>query len=1076
MDSPVQNPDNLTLLKQLMDNTSDATQVSLENGNLFYINEEASNRLGIPKEDASKYYVWDFEEIFKDHSVWHSHVQELKQIPHMIMEGTNVHQQSGEKFPVEVTVKHLSIEGQGYIVATSRDISERKKIEEELVYTNAYLKRAVSMAKMGSWELNLKTRELKWTENLYKIHELPEKSGMDLERAFSFYTKKDQVKIQKISEEVIVTGKEAEFTGKIHLKNGTFKWVKLKILLIQEEGTPNKLIGLTQDITDQQLVKEEIDKQIELQTLMIDISSTYINTKIEDLSKTINESLSRISRFVQADRGYVFDYNFLENTASNTYEWCAEGISPEIENLQGLPIEFIPSWIEKHQMGLLFEVPDIEVLEDENLKSILEPQGIKTLLTFPMLNEGNLIGFVGFDWVHDVHKFQDSEKKLLKIFGELLVSVSTKSALERSLIEAKEEAEKSNKAKSEFLANMSHEIRTPLNGVIGFTDLLINTELSEVQLQYVESANSSAHSLLGIINDILDFSKIEAGKLELEEVETDIVELIEQTADIVKFNTSSKDLELLLNIQVDIPRYIIVDPIRLKQILVNLLSNAIKFTNKGEVELIVKFEDYPTEQEVGKYTFSIRDTGIGISEEQQQKLFKSFSQADSSTTRKFGGTGLGLVISQMLAEKMDSQIEISSQVGVGSTFYFSIKRPYKSKVNNRIKEFSSIKKILLIDDNANNRKILSDILHHWKIETEEADNGLNALQILDEEKKFDILIVDYHMPFMDGLTTIAEAKKIIATFKGKKPKILLYSSVDDIQSDERFLNLEIDAKLIKPAKISELFNCLLSLADDRDLKNNLSKSSEQKFELHADGPFKILIAEDVPLNMILIKTILTSYFPKAEIIEAQNGEDAVNAFELNQPNLIFMDVHMPILDGYEATKKIREIESGSSSQTPIIALTAGALQSEKEACLEAGMNYFMTKPLEKQKILDLVKEIFKRVENDDSPLRKEEFDYESLLEMLANDAELLRSIMLQGFAEIEESLEKLCKVVMVDEKEKFNLLHKLKGLTGSLCMSEFSQSIRAMEEMDNPVMTIAASKKALANFKDLKYKIEKKLL
>lgn len=1076
MDSFQSNSDNLALLIKLMDNTSDATQVSLENGNLFYINEEASKRLGIDKEEACNYYVWDFEEVFKDQSVWHAHVQELKQIPHMIMEGTNVHQQSGERFPVEVTVKHLSIEGIGYIVATSRDISERKKIEDELVYTNVYLKRAMNMAKMGSWELDLETRELKWTENLYRIHELSEKNGMDLERAFSFYSKKDQVIIQKISEQVIATGKEAEFVGKIYLKNDTFKWVKLKILLIREEGTSNKLIGLTQDITDQQLVKEEIDKQIELQTLMIDISSTYINTKIEDLSKTINESLSRISQFVKADRGYVFDYNFIENTASNTYEWCAEGVPAEIENLQNLPIEFIPAWVEQHQNSQTFEVPDIATLENENLKSIIEPQGIKTLVTFPMLHEGNLIGFVGFDWVHEVHKFQDAEKKLLKIFGELLVSVTTKSALERSLILAKEEAEKSNKAKSEFLANMSHEIRTPLNGVIGFTDLLINTDLSEVQLQYVQSANSSAHSLLGIINDILDFSKIEAGKLELEEIEADIVELIEQTADIVKFNTSSKDLEFLLNIQIDMPRYLVVDAIRLKQILVNLLSNAIKFTERGEVELIVKFKESPTKQGIGLFTFSVRDTGIGISEEQQEKLFKSFSQADSSTTRKFGGTGLGLVISQMLAEKMDSQIELNSEVGKGSTFHFTIERPFQTSATTKTKEFTSIKKILLVDDNTNNRNILRDILNHWKIETDEVDNGLSALQILSEAKKYDILIVDYHMPYMDGLTTIGEAKKIISTFKGKKPKILLYSSVDEVQNDERYKSLNIDAKLIKPAKISELFNCLLSLADDQESISRQKNKSTTPADLHGDEPIKILIAEDVSLNMILLKTILMAHFPKAEIIEAQNGQEAIESFEVHQPNLIFMDVQMPIKDGFEATRGIREIEGNSGTQTPIIALTAGALQSEKEACLAAGMNYFMTKPLEKQKILDLVKQIFKRVESDDSPLRKEEFDYESLLEMLANDAELLRSIMHQGFAEIEESLEKLCKVVMADEKEKLNLLHKLKGLTGSLCMTEFSQSIRAIEEMENPIMTIAASKKALASFKDLKRKIEEKLL
>lgn len=1076
MDALHSNPENLALLKQLLDNTSDATQVSLENGNLFYINEEASARLGIPKSDVNKYFVWDFEEVFEDHDFWHSHVEELKHIPHMILEGTNINQKTGKKFPVEVTVKHLTIENQGYVVATSRDISERKQMEEELVYTNTFLKRAMNMAKMGSWELDLDTQELKWTDNLFKIHELPEKSEINLEKAFSFYSEEDKLQLQKLSEEVITNEKEVEFISKIHFPDGKYKWVKIKILLIKEDNASNKLIGLTQDITEQQRVKDQIERQIELQTLMIDISSKYINTKIENLASSINESLHRISTFVKADRGYVFDYDFTNNTASNTYEWCAEGVSPEIENLQNLPIDFIPAWVEKHQSSQTFEVPDISTLEDENLKSIIEPQGIKTLITFPMLNEGNLIGFVGFDWVNEVHPFQDAEKKLLKIFGELLVSVNTKSQLEQSLILAKDDAEKSNKAKSEFLANMSHEIRTPLNGVIGFTDLLINTDLSDVQLQYVESANSSAHSLLGIINDILDFSKIEAGKLELEEVETDIVELIEQTADIVKFNTSSKDLELLLNIQIDIPRYIIVDPIRLKQILVNLLSNAIKFTDKGEVELIVKFEENPSKEGVGQYTFSIRDTGIGISEEQQQKLFKSFSQADSSTTRKFGGTGLGLVISQMLAEKMDSKIELTSELKKGSTFYFSIDRPYKSNTSNKVKEFSSIKKILLVDDNANNRKILKEILNYWKIETEEVDNGLSALQILSEEKKYDILIVDFHMPYMDGLTTIGEAKKIMSTFKGKKPKILLYSSVDEVQTDERFLNLEIDAKLIKPAKISELFNCLLSLADDKETYEARQRKGTPEFELHADGPIKILIAEDVSLNMILLKTILMAHFPKCEIIEAKNGLEAIDAFETHVPNLIFMDVQMPVKDGFEATKGIREMEEGTGRKTPIIALTAGALQSEKDACFEAGMDYFMTKPLEKQKILDLVKEIFKKPTSNDTQLSKDEFDHESLLEMLSGDSDLLRSIMIQGFTEIEESLAKLCNVVLVDEKEKNNLLHKLKGLSGSLCMNEFAQSIKAMEEMENPVMTIAASKKALATFKDLKRKIEEKVL
>lgn len=1076
MDSMLPSQEYLTLLKKLLDNTTDATQVALENGNLFYINKEASNRLGIDPADAQKFYVWDFEEIFKDRAIWDSHVQELKQTSSMLIDGINIHQHTGKKIPVEVTVKHLQIEDMGFIVATSRDVSERKKIEDELLLTNNFLKRAMNMAKMGSWELNLESLKLEWTENLYKIHELPVNSHVDLDTAFNFYSKKDQLALKKISEEVVSTGKEAEFIGQLNLPSGNTKWVRIKALLLQEEGQANKLIGLTQDITEQKSAQDEIDKQIELQKLMIDISSTYINTKIEDLSKTVNESLSRISIFVGAERGYVFDYNFKDNTASNTYEWCAEGISPEIENLQNLPIEFIPAWVERHQNKLTFEVPDIDLLEDENLKEIIEPQGIKTLITFPMIHDEHLIGFVGFDWVNAVHTFQDAEKKLLKIFAELLVSVNTKSRLEQSLVRAKEDAEKSNKAKSEFLANMSHEIRTPLNGVIGFTDLLMNTDLSGVQLQYVQSANSSAHSLLGIINDILDFSKIEAGKLELEEVETDIIQLIEETADIVKFNTSSKDLEFLLNIQVNIPRLIVVDPIRLKQILVNLLSNAIKFTEKGEVELLVKFEGDKDNPSLGNYTFSVKDTGIGISLNQQEKLFKSFSQADSSTTRRFGGTGLGLVISQMLTEKMGSRIQISSELGKGSNFYFTIQRPFLNSGKSPVKEFSSIKKILIIDDNTNNRKILKDILEHWKIETEEAENGLSALQMLSQSKNYDILIVDYHMPYMDGLTTIIEAKKIISTFKGKKPKILLYSSVDEVQLDDRYQGLDIDAKLIKPAKISELFNCLLSLADDRNDTLQENKKLSYSLDLHGNGPLKILIAEDVSLNMILLKTILCSHFPSCEIIEAQNGQEAIDEFVSQQPDLIFMDVQMPVKDGYEATREIRILEKDKATKVPIIALTAGALQSEKEACLAIGMNFFMTKPLEKQKILDLVKEIFSKHNDSNLTLTKEEFDYDSLLEMLSGDRELIRSIMLQGFSEIEDCLQKLSKALLVDEKEKASLLHKIKGLSGSLCMYEFAQLIREMEEMDNPVMVIASSKKAQIAYQELKRKIEDKIL
>lgn len=709
-------------------------------------------------------------------------------------------------------------------------------------------------------------------------------------------------------------------------------------------------------------IQQPLQKQLELQQILIDISSKYINMNLVDLEKNVLLSLEQLGHFVEADRAYIFEYNFTDQTASNTYEWCAEGITPEIDNLQGMPMEYIPHWVEKHQKREIFGVPEVEALPEGPLKDILLPQEIKTLITFPMLYNKELLGFVGFDWVKEVHQYSETELQLLLVYAEMLVNIKKRSQLEINLIKAKEEAEAANKSKSEFLANMSHEIRTPLNGVIGFTDLLINTSLTYEQRQYVQSANSSAHILLGIINDILDFSKIEAGKLEIEEVETDILDLVEQTADIVKYNTTKKNIEFLLNIQVDLPRFIHVDQIRLKQILVNLLSNAIKFTEQGEVELSVSFEQTDLENKEGIFTFSIRDTGIGISEAQQAKLFKSFSQADSSTTRKFGGTGLGLVISQMLAEKMGASIQLSSEIGKGSVFFISLKRSYHDLLPTEKREFDSLKKILIIDDNQNNRNILENILKHWNIETTSVDNGIAALTLLAGKQDFDVMIVDYHMPYMDGLSTIREINRFFHEHpERKKPKAILYSSADDDTIEMQVKELKVDALLLKPAKISELFHTLNNLST-KPLEEVVEDSGAQTIqpELPVENKkIRVLIAEDVPLNMLLVKTIIKNNYPEAVIVESQNGEEALKKYLSEHLDLIFMDVQMPLMDGFQATRGIRIHETKNGGHIPIVALTAGALPTEKEKCMEAGMDHFLTKPIDKLKLAEVMERILK---------------------------------------------------------------------------------------------------------------------
>jgi PAS domain S-box-containing protein len=704
----------------------------------------------------------------------------------------------------------------------------------------------------------------------------------------------------------------------------------------------DRVIAMVRNITDEK-------KASAFQALLLNIACTYINTPLETLSETINLSLEEISTFVNADRAYIFEYDWEKQICNNTFEWCAPNISHQIDNLQEVPLSMIPEWVSAHKNKQLVTVSKVSDLpKNSSLRELLESQEIVSMIAIPLIANDQCFGFVGFDSVLKEKSYSENDIALLRVFAEILINNHHRTEVQRELIRSKELAETASKAKSEFLANMSHEIRTPLNGVIGFTDLLLKTPLSEVQRQYTENANTSGQALLGIITDILDFSKIEAGKLELDVIQTDIIELIEQASDIIKYHVSQKNIELLLNITPHIPELAMVDPIRLKQILINLLNNAVKFTEKGEIELMLKFT--PLDQKQGYFSFSVRDTGIGISELEQKKLFKTFSQADASTTRKYGGTGLGLIISNLLAAKMGGSIQVESTPGKGSTFSFSILCEYEYASSYEKKATLSIKHVLLIDDNDNNRQILEHNFAWWGVEFTGCDNGLTALKLFENSNPFDLIIVDYHMPYMDGLKTIELIREKLIKRSDAMPIILLHSSSDGQELRDKCKQMGVRFNMVKPVKAKELFLFLRSLTEKKPQGQEATEEvltpiiSAQK--TLSDQVHTILIAEDSPMNMSLIQSLVNNIYPECIILEATNGVEALDSFNTHQAMLILMDVQMPLMDGIEVSRRIRAAEKDTNSHVPIIALTAGALIEEKKRCLEAGMDDFLTKPID----------------------------------------------------------------------------------------------------------------------------------
>lgn len=615
---------------------------------------------------------------------------------------------------------------------------------------------------------------------------------------------------------------------------------------------------VVRNVTSQMQTEQKLQSLSTLHQLIVEFSSLLIQSTLDKIDHAIDKTLHMLGEYAAVDRVYIFEHDAAQDEVNNTYEWCAAGINPEIDNLKGVPFDAVPRWKEKFNLKEHVYIPLVAEIDPQYSveKEILEPQGIQSLLSIPMFYGEKFIGFIGFDSVRHTREWSDEHISLLRLAGEIIAGTIFRLKFEKEIIEARKEAEQASKAKSEFLANMSHEIRTPMNAILGFSEILYNNSDNPKNKNYLSGILSSGKTLLYLINDILDLSKIEAGQMEIMPEPARILDIFIELEKIFTTKLEEKQLELRIHVAESLPEIVLIDDVRLRQVLFNLVGNAIKFTTRGHIEIKAEAMPAAGDDERIDISISVTDTGIGIPESYQKKIFDAFVQVETDNKKQYGGTGLGLAITNRLVHMMNGEIKVQSKVNQGSTFtvvFHNVEPTNALPDRKSVFEWSDkvIKfrpsTVLVVDDVDFNRELVKSYLSAFDFTVFEAKGAREGVTLAQMHKP-DLILMDLRMPGMNGYEATREIKS--------DPEIsgipCVAFTASSMKHDEAAIRELFDDYLLKPLTRNELIDCLLKflpheLSDPGTSDEIAGKSQEEKLfeQLAGDRTKTIALSESL---------------------------------------------------------------------------------------------------------------------------------------------------------------------------------------------------------------------------------------